>query len=136
MTHNQNQLSARCGARERTKSVIRRYANPGNLLCWFCNRLRRVRVGCCLPGIQSVSHGHWVDIKLSIICMVQVLRLAVFHFQFRCVSERERVIRYPGPELLLLLTMASLCVDAEQRNKMQRAGALAARASNEPSRCL
>ena len=25
--------------------------------------------------------------------------------------------------LLLLLTMASLCVDAEQRNKMQRAGA-------------
>ena len=44
-----------------------------------------------------MSHGHWVDIKLSIICMVQVLRLAVFHFQFRCVSERERVIRYPGP---------------------------------------
>ena len=36
--------------------------------------------------------------------------------------------------LLLLLTMASLCVDAEQRNKMQRAGALAARASNELSR--
>ena len=135
MTHNHNQLSARCGARERTNSVIRRYANPGNLLCWFCNRLWRVRVGCCLPGIQSVSHGHWVDIKLSIICMVQVLRLAVFHFQFGCVSESEE-LSVTRVRLLLLLTMASLCVDAEQRNKMQRAGALAARASNEPSRCL
>ena len=41
-----------------------------------------------------MSHGHWVDIKLSII---HLLRLAVFHFQFGCVSERERVIRYPGP---------------------------------------
>ena len=66
--------------------------------------------------------------------MVQVLRLAVFHFQFGCVSESEElsVTRVR----LLLLTMASLCVDAEQRNKMQRAGAPAARASSESSRCL
>ena len=69
--------------------------------------------------------------------MVQVLRLAVFHFQFGCVSERERELSVTRVRLLLLLlTMASLCVDAEQRNKMQRAGALAARASNEPSRSL
>ena len=37
-----------------------------------------------------------MDIKLSI-DIIHLLRLAVFHFQFGCVSERERVIRYPGP---------------------------------------
>ena len=85
-----------------------------------------MRVGCCLLGIQSVSH--WVDIKLSISTFTEA---GCIPFSVLVVCLRVRSYPLPGSRLLLVLTMASLCVDAEQRNKMQRAGAPAARALNE-----
>ena len=62
-----------------------------------------------------------MDIKLSIYMYGTSTETRCIPFSVSlCVGERELSVTRVR---LLLLTMASLCVDAEQRNKMQRAGA-------------